>query len=321
MFFNIRYRSKDGRISHLEIEAENKAALWPELKRLGINAISISEGKVPAKKKGGSASSQSRGMNLLKYALIIIPIIAVGLYFFINPKMSEQNTDKLIKSVENKDTIKVKKAKAVTTASKETRPSTKDNSGSALPSQNLKAVKEPQSENKDDFTNAVEEVKKPKKKVVFTNPMDQLMAMVMPREPGDAVPPVPISDDMEFTPEQEKQMFERLTAEDDDSEAILERKELVQAMRNEYAELKTKHGWKFVDYIKALEAKARLDNEVLSESVTIHETIFNDPNISDEQYLKTLEKINKILAERGIKEISVPTDEENEQQTNPKENK
>ena len=116
MFFNIRYRSKDGRISHLEIEAENKAALWPELKRLGINAISISEGKVPAKKKGGSASSQSRGMNLLKYALIIIPIIAVGLYFFINPKMSEQNTDKLIKSVENKDTIKVKKAKAVTTA-------------------------------------------------------------------------------------------------------------------------------------------------------------------------------------------------------------
>ena len=247
--------------------------------------------------------------------------LVVGLYFFINPKMSEQNTDKLIKSVENKDTIKVKKAKAVTTASKETRPSTKDNSGSALPSQNLKAVKEPQSENKDDFTNAVEEVKKPKKKVVFTNPMDQLMAMVMPREPGDAVPPVPISDDMEFTPEQEKQMFERLTAEDDDSEAILERKELVQAMRNEYAELKTKHGWKFVDYIKALEAKARLDNEVLSESVTIHETIFNDPNISDEQYLKTLEKINKILAERGIKEISVPTDEENEQQTNPKENK
>jgi hypothetical protein len=92
-------------------------------------------------------------------------------------------------------------------------------------------------------------------------------------------------------------------------------------MRNEYAELKTKHGWKFVDYIKALEAKARLDNEVLSESVTIHETIFNDPNISDEQYLKTLEKINKVLAERGIKEISVPTDEENEQQTNPKENK
>jgi hypothetical protein len=321
MFFNIRYRSKDGRISHLEIEAENKAAVWPELKRLGINAISISEGKASAKEKGGSASSQSLRMSLFKYALVIVPIIAVGLYFLINLQKSEQDTAQLIKSEESKPTVKIKKTKSPPTTSKEPKPSTKDNPRSALPPQNLKAIKELQSENKDDSTNAVEEVKKPKKKVVFTNPMDQLMAMVMPREPGDAVPPVPISDDMEFTPEQEKQMFERLTAEDDDSEAILERKELVQAMRNEYAELKTKHGWKFVDYIKALEAKARLDNEVLTESVTIHETIFNDPNISDEQYLKTLGKINKVLAERGIKEISVPTEEENEQPTNHKENK
>lgn len=162
-------------------------------------------------------------------------------------------------------------------------------------------------------TNSTDEATQKKRKRVFTNPMDQLMAMVMPKEPGDSVPPVPISDNAEFTPEQEKQMFEQLTADEDDSDAVLERKELVQAMRNEYVELK-KRGWKFVDYIKALEAKAKLDNEVLTESWKIHETIFNDPEISDAKYTETLEKINKVLGDRGIKPIQPPTDEEPEQQ-------
>lgn len=166
------------------------------------------------------------------------------------------------------------------------------------------------SEKIDVVTNADEKAERPKRKIVFSNPMDQLMAMVMPMEPGQAVPPVPISDDMEFTPEQEQQMLERLTASEEDSEAVLERKELVQAMRDEYTELRTKHGWRFVDYIKALEAKARIDNEVLSESAAIHETVFNDPNVSDEEYMETLEKINKVLSERGIKGISIPVDEE-----------
>ena len=148
-----------------------------------------------------------------------------------------------------------------------------------------------------------------KRKVLFANPMDQLMSMVMPRAPGDSVPPVPINDDMEFTPEQERQMFERLVALDDDSDEALERKELVQAMRNEYVELKKERGWRFVDYIKALEAKAKLDSDILTESWKIHETVFNDPDISDEKYLETLQKINKVLGERGIKPIKPPEED------------
>ena len=42
--------------------------------------------------------------------------------------------------------------------------------------------------------------------------------------------------------------------------------------------------------------------------------------LSDEDYLKTLEKINKVLAERGIKGIDVPTnDDEIDQSTTSKE--
>jgi len=139
----------------------------------------------------------------------------------------------------------------------------------------------------------------------FKNPMDQLLSMVAPRNAGDAIPPVPIVDGMEFSEEEERKILEQLTADDRDSDAVLDRKEFVQALRNEYFELK-KRGWTFVEYIRALEAKANLDNEVLEESQRIHETIFNDSSISDEVYAKTLETINKMLADRGIKPIKPP---------------
>ena len=142
----------------------------------------------------------------------------------------------------------------------------------------------------------------PTKRVVFNNRLDQLLAMVMPNEPGDKVPPLPISENEEFSEEEEKYLLERLTAKDDDSDYELERKELVQNMRDEYADLK-KRGWKFVDYLRALDAKVRLDAEVKDESYKMHSTIFSDRTISDEKYTEMLGKINKVLTDRGIKPI------------------
>ena len=153
---------------------------------------------------------------------------------------------------------------------------------------------------------------------LFKNPMDQLLSMVLPKKPGASVPPLPNIDSITFTPEEEDQLLERLAASDDDSDERLERKEFVQALRDEYHELKKSHGWSFVDYVKALEAKVNLDAEVLSESIKINETVFNDASISDAEYSKTLTKINAILTSRGIEPIGNPgeetPDESDEQQ-------
>ena len=144
----------------------------------------------------------------------------------------------------------------------------------------------------------------PQRRQLFTNPMDQLLAMILPNEPGGKMPPLPISENQEFSEEDEKRLLERLTANDDDSDHDLDRKELVQAMRDEYQELKKERGWRFVDYVRALDAKVRLDAEVNEESHKLHETIFNDKSISDKDYLEALEKINKVLTDRGIKPIN-----------------
>ena len=144
---------------------------------------------------------------------------------------------------------------------------------------------------------------------LFKNPMDQLLSMVLPKKPGASVPPLPDIGSITFTPEEEDHLLERLAANDDDTDEKLERKELVQALRDEYHELKKTHGWSFVDYVKALEAKVNLDAEVLSESIKINETVFNDASISDDEYSKTLIKLNAILTARGIDPIGKPGDE------------
>ena len=62
MTFIINYRDKAGRRASFELEASDKSAVWPELKKRGITAISIQEGsgksnkKLPSSKKLGKVA-------------------------------------------------------------------------------------------------------------------------------------------------------------------------------------------------------------------------------------------------------------------------
>lgn len=321
MLFDVTCRNKDGSRSEIEIDVADKADLWPELRRRGIDAISISDGRTASARRRTASRQPHLSARGIKWILpCSLAIAAVAVLCFRSSEMVRTKGE----------TAGAEAAGSAAYASRQRESHKVDvRSADSCSDRAVKSNEVMQSQSDaasglgaekiDVVTNADEKAERPKRKIVFSNPMDQLMAMVMPMEPGQAVPPVPISDDMEFTPEQEQQMLERLTANEDDTDAVLERKELVQAMRDEYTELRTKHGWRFVDYIKALEAKARIDNEVLSESVAIHETVFNDPNVSDEEYMETLEKINKVLSERGIKGISIPVDEEGITTANSKE--
>lgn len=321
MLFDVICRNKDGSRSEIEVDVADKADLWPELRRRGIDAISISDGRMASARRRTALQQphlSARGIKWILPCCLVIASVAVLCFLSAETVRTKGKPVNAGAAMSAAGASHQRKSHKVDVRSADLCSDRAVKSNEAMQSQS-NAASGLASEKIDVVTNADEKAERPKRKIVFSNPMDQLMAMVMPMEPGQAVPPVPISDDMEFTPEQEQQMLERLTASEEDSEAVLERKELVQAMRDEYTELRTKHGWRFVDYIKALEAKARIDNEVLSESVAIHETVFNDPNVSDEEYMETLEKINKVLSERGIKGISIPVDEEGINPANSKE--
>lgn len=261
-------------------------------------------GKTPVQPKV-AAKKPSPWRGLLAGAIVVV-LAAGGAYFLLSKpagKVSggESDDNRLIKE---QRPVKVKKPSTPTdSAASKVSAKTQPKAGE----QYAEVAAEP-TETAVTNAEASAQDKKPKDDRLFKNAMDQLLAMVAPKNVGDGVPPLPIVDDMKFSEEDEKKILERLTADDKDSDTVLERKELVQSMRDEYQELKKK-GWTFVDYIKALEAKAKLDTEVLEESHKIHETVFNDPDISDAKYHETLEKINKVLSDRGIKPIKPPSDE------------
>lgn len=308
-WFTVQYRDKDGAKAEAEYEAADRSALFKMLSGRNITPVRVVDGRL-AKKKGAKSGGAVRGI----IAGLIVVVGALAAFYFLVPSNSGEEPKQNVKKQERKTNSRVtsKPAKDSGAAVKKGKIDAA-RQGADVAHAPVMAVDEV---DESAATNIVSSSKEDRR--LFKNPMDQLLSMVLPKKPGATIPPLPNIDSITFTPEEEDQLLERLAASDDDSDEKLERKEFVQALRDEYHELKKSHGWRFVDYVKALEAKVNLDAEVLSESIKINETVFNDASISDEEYSKTLEKINAILAARGIEPIGnpgeEPSDESDEQQ-------
>jgi hypothetical protein len=82
MIFTVDYRTKDGQRTSLEIDVPDKAALWPELKKRNITAISVRAGSNPKK-------AQKISVKPIFLTIPLLLLVAVGLYFFMTPENSE----------------------------------------------------------------------------------------------------------------------------------------------------------------------------------------------------------------------------------------
>ncbi len=62
MTYTVKYRDKSGDIVELELDVPNKSAVWPELKKRGISALSVREGaaKKRVSKTSGAKSPSPR---------------------------------------------------------------------------------------------------------------------------------------------------------------------------------------------------------------------------------------------------------------------
>ena len=312
MTYTIKYRDKSGSVKTMELDAPDRSAVFAEARKRVISVISVAEGGSGHAHRGvgfphgklpiGFHGIVAGAVVVLGAVLVWWFLVGRGTLKGLNPEVEKKGHVKT--SLEWKD-VPVASETTIVRAL-ETAPSPeKPNLNAridfvAVTNSDGSVIERWKTPDGKSHTKII------RPKPAFTNPMDQLMAMVVPREPGEAVPPVPISNDMVLTPEQESHMLEKLTIDENDPDSVAERKELVQAMRREYLELKKKYGWTFVDYIKAHEAQAKTDNEVLVESYKLHDTIFGNPEISDADYLETLGKINKVLSERGISPIKPP---------------
>ena len=151
---------------------------------------------------------------------------------------------------------------------------------------------------------------RPPRKAAFTNAAEQLIAMATPSFPGASVPPLPNLTEADAEKAFRASQRHVLSAQEDDSEAVLEKKIVVAGAKEEFAELRESEGWTFVEYLNALRDKANDDAGYMAEAHKVIDEIYHDQTVSDEDYVKYRDQVNEKLRERGLPEID--KEEENE---------
>lgn len=93
MKFCVRYRTKDGRLDAMTVEADNRAGVFDELSRRGISAISISESEAKPVKATTSRKAGG-GLRTFGLAACVTAVIAIAVGLFLAVKSDEsQNSD------------------------------------------------------------------------------------------------------------------------------------------------------------------------------------------------------------------------------------
>ena len=90
MIFTVEYRNKSGQKDFIELDVPNKEAVWSELKRLGISAITVREGSF----NHPVSQRTSLFRNIIIVALL--PLI-IGVIIFLSFKGKPSNTDETIR--------------------------------------------------------------------------------------------------------------------------------------------------------------------------------------------------------------------------------
>ena len=305
MVFTVTYRNESGRRDFLELDVPSKADVWAELKRRGVAAIAVTEGSVPPAAKGrqgpgGGGRARPSGAAVLAGCLLAALLAAVG-YFFLAGGGAAGKGPKADPA-----------AQAATASPRKPRPPAQaadPADGKALkvpePSgrriERREAIPEPPPLEELQAAMTNEPPRRPRP--AFTNGAEQLIALATPSVPGGRVPPLPMIADEGIARELKKAMGHAIKAEEDDSEATLEKKILVAQAKEEFRELHEREGYTFSEYVNALRDQANLDADFLAEAHRMSNDLYHDETISDEDYVKYRDQINEKLAERGLPTI------------------
>lgn len=105
MIFTVTYRDKSGDTKSLVLDVPNKAAVWPELKKRGISALSVREGVEKGRKPSrGKSPSAVRGI----IAGVVVVALAIGAWFFFMDGKSTPRGDEVQKPKRIKEAKPVK---------------------------------------------------------------------------------------------------------------------------------------------------------------------------------------------------------------------
>ncbi len=316
MKFEVKIRNAKGGLDGVEIEADDRVALFALLKERGLSAASVSEVKDGVGRRLSSGSYNGQAGLVKGLAALVIILAGAAIAYFCLSRTStpdvvngqEKSRGSAIKdfgggvTVTRPEPISEVRAKQngrrVVSHAVEERSSVSNESAAAEAASDNAAV----------VSNNGERVAR---RSPFKSQMEQLISMAVPATQGGVVPPLPVLSEEESEKVENataeiadimKGFANELKAEETDSDATLERKEVVSVGKEEFGRL-IKEGYTLRQYVEALRKRYNDDAVFLSEAQKIMGETLDDPTVSDEDCQAMKTKIDKLLEERGMKPL------------------
>ena len=241
MIFTVIYRDKAGQRATLELDVPSKSAVWPELEKRGISALSVREGADKAHKPSAKRPALVRGI----LAGAVVVALALGAWWWIGGRGATALPPEKPKAEKPAKPDAGKPAASRPPAGKGERPARPAATATNAPAAKPEARKVNPNERLDlvAVTNKSGEImerwRTPDGKTharlippppVFDNVIDQTLSIALSVPPGHSLPPMP-----SLGPDSTKAFAEALkkpiVIKDDDPENVKKAKLLVQSGR------------------------------------------------------------------------------------------
>ena len=320
MIWTVTYRDERGERNVIEIEAADRNALFDELKRRGISAVSVAEGKASRKGRRNittNSGRNSRSSRVLYGAIAVLIVIAgsIGTWLYLStgknqPPATKTPTKTVIPSVQKAPTTQRNKLTAQSAPTNRVESVSNPN---ARHYKGVEVVSASASTNSIDGAiverlkladgRTVKVVSLPKP--LFENPSDQLIAMALSSQPGQAVAPMPIDANVEqaFL----DSLLSPIKINEDDSDNVKEIKANVIEARAYIAD-EVKAG---KSVREVLEAYQRQMNDIADRHLmAVQEMQKIKAEYGIEAAREFAVRVNEAFRARGVPEINVPGDNE-----------
>ena len=325
--FSVTYREKDGRQTVVEVEAEDRQGVFPELAKMGISAIRVDETTGKTKKKQGIGNgergmgSPSMGKPLVRglVAGVLVVAAAGGAWLYLSspkaaaPKATPKKSGKIAEvtpatnatpSSAKSDKTSVKK---VSNASeKPSRPilgktPTGEEYVAMTAKTNDDGVVTERYQLTDGSWKRVIQLQR-KETMVFDNDFDLALSLIATTPMDQELPPMPdMGDDLEAV--FKKALESPIIIKDTDSDRVKEMKRGAQQVRLEIADLLA-DGYSIKQILNEHNGLRQQNIEVRREFQSELNDIYRSGDVEGaRQFLETM---NKALDEKGILPLVMP---------------
>ena len=300
--WSIKFRGKDGSQEVLILDAESKAAVFDELQRRGINALSIEETAGKKVKPAKPAANSALAAKLLVVGAIVV-VGALVAWMALSPNSDGGSSD----SGEPRKRGAIKEVTPNASAGQDVSKGSSLDGGARprreVASSDARSVAEGSSGDETaESGDATEERLRPGP--VFTQGTDQLISMATSVPADVPIPPLPVMSDADTD-----RFIETLSApleiKDDDSEDVRKIKEQVQSVRQEIANImRDNPSMSLSQILNDHRDLANHQTECRAQVVSEINDLVSEGDIEGARRLRDI--MNLALQQLGVPEVTMP---------------